>query len=152
MTTDELRALPHLTASEIGNCLRVRTDDGWRLTDGVRYCTRLFCALAAELPEYTVTDGKEEIPPSPSKGNAAETDTEDKAAGGSIPAADAAAAEKEETATSGNALQTETETQTETFKGWTVKAWEAARDWCAGAWNAACDWCAKAWRKLANKI
>ena len=102
MTTDELKRLPHLTASEVGECLRVKTASGWRLTDGVRYCTRLFCALTAELPDYKITDGKETYPtetktetPSVSpKGEtaaSAETDNADKAAGESSPAADAAA-------------------------------------------------------------
>ena len=103
MTTDDLKRLPHLTASEVGECLRVKTASGWRLTDGERYCTRLFCALTAELPDYKITDGKETYPtetetetPSDSpKGETAEaeTDNADKAAGETAPAADAAESE-----------------------------------------------------------
>ena len=165
MTTDELKRLPHLTASEVGECLRVKTASGWRLTDGVRYCTRLFCALAAELPDYKITDGKETYPtetktetPSVSpKGETAEaeTDNADKAAGETAPAADAAesetqgevvancnrlpdaAAETDTAAQEDDRITTAGETETETA--------ETSKGWCAKAWTATCEWCAKAW-------
>jgi hypothetical protein len=181
MTTDELRLLPHLTAGEVGECLRVKTESGWRLTDGERYCTRLFCALTAELPEYKITNGTETYP---AADTASGTNEADKAAGVSSPAADTAETQGEavancnrlaeaaaETATSGNALQEEndrvttagtteydrittavvTGTTAETTQGWAAKAWTATCEWCAKAWADVCEWCAKVWREITNK-
>lgn len=176
MTTEELRRLPHLTASEVGECLRVKTASGWRLTDGVRYCTRLFCALTAELPEYKITDGKETYPTAESEtadtATASDTNEADKAAGESSPAADAAesetqgevvancnrlpdaAAETDTAAQEDDRVTTAGETAAETAetsKGWAARAWTAAREWCAKAWADACEWCAEVWRKITNK-
>lgn len=170
MTTDELRQLPHLTAGEVGECLRVKTESGWRLTDGERYCTRLFCALTAELPEYKITNGTEtyletETPSDSPKGETAEaeTDNTDKAAGASSPAADAAADTQTDTreddrittaeTTENDRITTagETETTAETTQGWAAKAWTGTCEWCAKAWADVCEWCAKVWRKITNK-
>ena len=159
MTTDELKRLPHLTASEVGECLRVKTASGWRLTDGVRYCTRLFCALTAELPDYKITDGKETYPTeteteteTADTATASDTDEADKAAGESSPAADAAepdtAAQEDDRVTTAGETATET---AETSKGWCAKAWTATCEWCAKAWADACEWCAGVWRKMTNK-
>ena len=170
MTTDELKQLPHLTASEVGECLRVKTASGWRLTDGVRYCTRLFCALTAELPEYKITDGKETYPTAESEtadtATASDTNEADKAAGESSPAADAAesetqgevvancnrlpdaAAEADTAAQEYDRVTTAgtTEYDRVTTAGETeTQTAETSKGWAARAWTAAREWCAKAW-------
>ena len=165
MTTDELKRLPHLTASEVGECLRVKTASGWRLTDGVRYCTRLFCALTAELPDYKITDGKETYPTADTA-TASDTNEADKAAGETAPAADAAesetqgevvancnrlpdaATEADTTAQEDDRVTTAgtTEDDRNTTAGETAtETAETSKGWAARAWTAACEWCAKAW-------
>lgn len=174
MTTDDLRKLPHLTAGEVGECLRVKTESGWRLTDGERYCTRLFCALTAELPDYKITNGTETYPetetPSVSpRGETAEAeaDNTDKAAGESSPAAETPSnsprgetdtQEQDDRVTTAETTENdrittagETETTAETSKGWAAKAWTATCEWCAKAWADVCEWCAEVWRKITNK-